>query len=77
MAIWVINHILYLILRYYADQSNNCQLFHICMPMQVVTTLGIFIIFANGGVAPIKETRSSDFGESGDFTDTTEVILSD
>ena len=30
-----------------------------------------------GGDAPIKETRSSDFGEYGDCTDTTEVILSD
>ena len=34
-------------------------------------------VLRTGGVAPIKETRSSDFGESGDCTDTTEVILSD
>ena len=24
---------------YYADQGNNCQLFHICMPVQVSTAL--------------------------------------
>ena len=24
---------------YYADQGNNCQLFHICMPIQVSTAL--------------------------------------
>ena len=38
--------ILIKLFRYYADQSNNCQLFHICMPMQVflIVTTSILIL---------------------------------